>query len=208
MGGYAVLKGASYTLAFTPDMVIHNGTTQTTERTVNPDSEYLKDLPKHLRSYEEALSYLPNQVYIGNKTPDDLAAAAFPWYDKKIEGLRQGKYGEIMPEDEFIGLMQICDVFDLVKLEQSFADKTRKKLEAHPLIAAEQAAILDKNEETPEDIRRLVEEDHAEPLYCESQLVGAVKRARLPVLAKGGGKATLNSQTKAFFSWMKSGICL
>lgn len=177
MGGYAVLKGASYTLAFTPDMVIHNGTTQTTERTVNPDSEYLKDLPKHLRSYEEALSYLPNQVYIGNKTPDDLAAAAFPWYDKKIEGLRQGKYGEIMPEDEFIGLMQICDVFDLVKLEQSFADKTRKKLEAHPLITAEQAAILDKNEETLEDIRRLVEEDHAEPLYCEGQLVGAVKRA-------------------------------
>ena len=33
MNGYAVLKGASYTLAVTPDMVIHNGTTQTTEMT-------------------------------------------------------------------------------------------------------------------------------------------------------------------------------
>lgn len=177
VGGYAVLKGASYTLAVTPDMVAYHGTTQTTERTVNPDSEYLKELPNHLRSYEEALSYLPNQVYIGNKTPDDLAAAEFPWYDKKTEGLRQGKYGEIMPEDEFIGLMQICDVFDLVKLERSFADKTRKKLEAHPLIDVEKAAILNKNEETPEDIKALVEEDHAEPLYHEGQLVGAVKRA-------------------------------
>ena len=65
MNGYPVLKGASYTLAITPDMVIHNGTTQTTEMIVNPESEYLKELPNHLRSFEDAVSYIPNQVYIG-----------------------------------------------------------------------------------------------------------------------------------------------
>ena len=54
MNGYPVLKGASYTLAITPDMVIHNGTTQTTEMIVNPESEYLKELPNHLRSFEDA----------------------------------------------------------------------------------------------------------------------------------------------------------
>ena len=32
----AVIKGAGYILAHTPDMVLHNGTTQTTERIVNP----------------------------------------------------------------------------------------------------------------------------------------------------------------------------
>ena len=85
MGGYAVLKGSSYTLAITPDMVLYNGTTQTTEQAVNPESEYLKALPKHLRSYEDAAAYLPNQVYIGNKTPEDLAAEEFPWYDKKTK---------------------------------------------------------------------------------------------------------------------------
>ena len=37
MNGYPVLKGASYTLAITPDMVIHNGTTQTTEMIVTPE---------------------------------------------------------------------------------------------------------------------------------------------------------------------------
>ena len=58
MNGYAVLKGASYTLAVTPDMVIHNGTTQTTEMIVNPESEYLKELPSHLRSFEDAVNYL------------------------------------------------------------------------------------------------------------------------------------------------------
>ena len=59
MGGYAVLKGTSYTLAATPDMVLYNGTTQTTERTVNPESEYLKAVPSHLRSYKEIVEYLP-----------------------------------------------------------------------------------------------------------------------------------------------------
>ena len=178
MGGYAVLKGTSYTLAITPDMVLYNGTTQTTEKAVNPDSEYLKELPEHLRSYEEAAGYLPNQVYIGNKTPEDLAAEDFPWYDKKTEANRYGRYGEIMPQDEFIGLIQICDVFDLVKLEKTFAEKVKTRLAAHELIGAERAAILDKNSDTDaSEIKVLVEEEHAEPLYDGGKLVGAVKRA-------------------------------
>ena len=52
-----------------PDMVLHNGTTQTTERIVNPDSEYLKELPSHIRSFEQAVAYWPNQVYIGQQDP-------------------------------------------------------------------------------------------------------------------------------------------
>ena len=50
----SVIKGASYILAHTPDMVMENGTTQTTERIVNPGSEYLKELPNHIRTYEQA----------------------------------------------------------------------------------------------------------------------------------------------------------
>ena len=57
----SVIKGASYILAHTPDMVMENGTTQTTEKVVNPGSEYLKELPNHIRTYEQALAYLPNR---------------------------------------------------------------------------------------------------------------------------------------------------
>ena len=81
----SVIKGASYVLVHTPDMVLYNGTTQTTERIVNPDSEYLKEVPKHLRSYEDAVAYWPNQTYIGNVHPDELSEVEFPWYDKKKE---------------------------------------------------------------------------------------------------------------------------
>ena len=178
MNGYPVLKAASYTLAITPDMVLHNGTTQTTEMIVNPESEYLKELPNHLRSFEDAVSYIPNQVYIGNAKPADLAATEFPFYDKKWENAsRDGKYGQIMPQDEFYGLMQICDVFDLVLLEANFAADVKAKLAAQDILKDDQLAVLDKNKSTAEDIAALVNEEHAEPLYHNNVLVGVVKRA-------------------------------
>lgn len=178
MGDYAVLKGAAYTLAAAQDMVLRSGTTQTTEQTVNPDSEYLKELPGHLRSFEEITGYIPNQVYIGNLESQVLRELELPWCEKKAEKAeRRGKFGEILEQDQFLGLIQICDAFDLVKLEKSFAAETKKKLEAHPLIGAEKASVLDKNEDDGEAIRKLVEEEHAEGLYHQGELVGAVKRA-------------------------------
>lgn len=178
MNGLPVIKGASYTLAITPDMVLHNGTTQTTERVVNPDSEYLKELPGHLRSFEDAVNYIPNQVYIGNAKPADLAATEFPYYDKKWSGaVREGRYGQIMPQDEFYGLIQICDAFELVMLEREFAAGVKKKLEKQKLFTEEQLAVLDKNDNSSDYIHELVEKEHAEGLYHNNVLVGAVKRA-------------------------------
>ena len=178
MSNYAVIKGASYILAAAPDMVLHNGTTQTTEMVVNPESEYLKELPNNLRSFDDVLAYIPNQVYIGNMTNKELAATEFPWYDKKAaEPKRYGKYGEIMPQDEFLGLIQICDVFDLVKLEPEFAKSVKEKLTAHGMLKQEQIDILDKNTDGIDEIERLVKEEHAEGLYNDFKLVGAVKRA-------------------------------
>ena len=178
MGGYAVIKGSAYTLAAAPDMVIHNGTTQTTERVVNPESEYLKKLPEHLRSFEDVVNYIPHQVYIGNLTPETLKETPFPWYDKKAEAASPiGKFGEIIAQDEFLGLIRICDVFDLVILEKNFAEGVKAKLAANELIGAEKAAVLDKNTDDIEAIKRLVHEEHAEGLYHNNELVGAVKRA-------------------------------
>lgn len=179
MKEFAVIKGTAYTLAVTPDMVIYNGTTQTTERIVNPDSEYLKQLPSHLRSFEDAVNYVPNQIYIGNQVPAKLREIEFPWFDKLEKGSsRDGKFGEILPEDEFYGLMQIVDVFDLVKLEKTFAQTVKTKLAERNTIGNEYLALLDKNDNTTDDdLKHLVEDEHSEPLYFGDKLVGAVKRA-------------------------------
>ena len=131
----SVLKATGYVLVHTPDMVLHHGTTQTTERRVNPDSEYLKKIPANLRSFEDVVAYAPNQVYIGNMTPQELGKIEAPWFDKKVAGAtREGKFGEIMPQEEFLALMQICDAFDLVKLDKNFAAEMKKVYEANPLL--------------------------------------------------------------------------
>ncbi len=174
----SVIKGTGYILVHTPDMVLHNGTTQTTERIVNPDSEYLKELPKHIRSYEQTLSYWPNQVYIGNKTPEDLAAVAQPWCDKECDAKdRYGKFGQIMPQEEFLLLMQACDVFDLVKLEQGFVDANRAALAANPIIDDAIMARIPETQTAADEIARLVAEEHSEGLYHNGTLVGCVNRA-------------------------------
>ena len=173
----SVVKGTGYILVHTPDMVLHNGTTQTTERVVNPDSEYLKELPKHIRSYEQVLSYWPNQVYIGNKTPDDLAAVPQPWYDKTCDcSERVGKFGEIMPQREFLLLVQACDVFELVRLDKAFVAEVKPELAADPLIDETILARIPEGAEMDE-IEHLVNEEGAEGLYENGRLVGCVKRA-------------------------------
>ncbi len=173
----SVIKGAGYILAHTPDMVLHNGTTQTTERIVNPESEYLKQLPNHLRTWEQVLAYWPNQVYIGNKTPDDLAAIPQPWFDKPCEiNDRFGPFGQMMPQEEFILLMQACDVFSLVKLEKSFVETYKPALAANPLLDESIVARVVDGIDGAE-IARLVAEEHSEPLYHNNVLVGCVNRA-------------------------------
>lgn len=173
----SVIKGASYVLAHTPQMVVYNGTTQTTERVVNPESEYLKELESHLRSYEECVNYWPNQVYIGNAHPDELAEVEFPYYDKVKEGAeRFGKYGEIMPENEFLLLVQTCDMFEVVKLDKEFVAATKEAFVSNPIITEAIAARVEEGVELSE-VEHLVNEEHAEGLYIAGKLVGCVKRA-------------------------------
>ena len=132
---FPVIKGASYILINTPDMVVHNGTTQNVEREINPDSEYLKKIPEHLRSFEDVVSYAVNQTYIGNLDPEELEKMPRPWYQKKIDGAsRYGKFGEIMPEDEFYGLMKVSDTFGLVVLEKNFTNNIKLKFKEHRLL--------------------------------------------------------------------------
>lgn len=175
---YPVIKGAGYVLVHTPDMILHNGTTQTGERAANPESEYLKKLPEHVRSYEEVVSYPPNQTYIGAITPEELRDNyEMPWHDKKVENAdRFGKFGEIMPQEEFIALMQVSDAFDLVKLESSFAASAKAKLEAHPLIEDDLVAKVKEGVEISE-IEDAIANQHAEAIYHDGKLVGCVKRA-------------------------------
>lgn len=170
-----VLKNASYILVHTPDMIVHNGTTVLTEKITSPDSEFLKNVESKIRSYEEVLNYAPNQVYIGNMKPEELRDIAEPWCATPVEGKRDGAYGSIVPQDEFIAMIKISDAFDLVFLTKEFTAAVKAKMEGNPLYNATDLAEL-KDGADQADIDKYVA-DHGEPLYHEGQIVGVVKRA-------------------------------
>ncbi len=176
---FPVLRGASYALIQAPDMVLHQGSTQTSERHLHPDSEYLKELPGHLRSFADAVAYPPNQVYIGNMRPLALDGIPRPWYGNPTpNAVREGKYGEIMPLDEFYGLMKAVDMFDLVLLEEGFQRGILAKLQAHPIVGGwKTLAKLEKGHAEQAQIESLVQEHKAEPMYLENKLIGCVKKA-------------------------------
>lgn len=172
---YATLKAASYVLIHTPDMVEKNGTTQTIERIVNPTSEYLKKVRSQLRSYDDVVNYAPNQTYIGNMHYNELKKLPQPWNEQRIEGNRYSKFGEIMPQKEFYGILHICDVFELVHLEDSYAKAVKETLAEHPLFKEDIEKI--KEGQTQEWISTQVTEHQAEGLYDDYQLVGCVQKA-------------------------------
>lgn len=190
---YAVLKNAAYAIVHAPDMVINNGTTQTVEREVNPNSQYLKDIKNHLRTFEEVVNYAPNQTYIGNLHPEELKKlagqcseevkkAGGSWIGVSHKGDKNGKFGEIFSEDEFIFMMKMSDSFELVYLEAEFEKRVKEiyiskesKFKSEEDLNKELANI--KCETKIDDIEKLMKEEHAEGLYFNEKLVGCIKRA-------------------------------
>lgn len=173
---YAVIKGAGYILVNAPDMVMEKGATATTEKIVNPNSEFLVNAPKHLRKFEDFVQYPPNQAFIGNLSPEDLANYEMPWYDKKVENAStEGKMGGILSQEEFYALMKISDVFDLVALEESFAQNMKTKLSKNPLFTEEMIAKI--GEGVSLDVIEKFVSAHAEDMIHDGKLVGCVKKA-------------------------------
>uniref|UniRef100_A0A6A7GAJ2 Glycine reductase n=4 Tax=Hirondellea gigas TaxID=1518452 RepID=A0A6A7GAJ2_9CRUS len=174
---FAVLKGAAYCLVHTPDMIEHNGTTQTVEKLNNPKSDYLKNIRDSYRTYEEVVNYGPNQTYIGNMTPKELKEIGMPFVGKHIEGAtNKGKFGEILAQKEFIIMIKLADVFDLVLLEETFLADALTTYRNYEFYSESEESHLKKSYEFS-IIEALVNEDGAEGLYHENKLVGCVKRA-------------------------------
>ncbi len=172
----AAVKACSNCLIYAPEMAFHYGNTPYMERLAKPDSEFLKDLPNSVQSYEDACRYAPNLAFIGAISADELAAKTQPWLENlEAAPIRDGRFGEIMPEDEFLGLMDISDVFDLVWLTEDFAASVKTKLEARNFWTEAQMARLEKGHPAAE-IETECRDNHAMPLYFGGKVVGCCRR--------------------------------
>lgn len=88
-----VIKDCAYILVHVLDFVRY-GSKPSRDIAVNGGwgGELEKKICEHIRSYEEAMAYPPNQVFIGNIHPDELHNIPQPWYEHPIEDAkRQGK---------------------------------------------------------------------------------------------------------------------
>jgi betaine reductase len=170
-----VITGARNFLAHAPGLVRY-GSKPTREIAANP--EMAGKITGHLRTYEQAASYLPNRAYLGGVKPDELAKVPRPWYPLEGPAVRRNPYGEIMPEDEFYGVMKSLDAFDLMWLEESFAATQREKLLKHPSFTAKDVKNLEKGSPIGKIQDQVKPGSGNLPLYLrDGTLIGVMNRA-------------------------------
>lgn len=173
---FPVMKSAGFVLVNAPDMVINAGSTFTTERILNPDSDLLKTGRDYLRSFEDFINYLPNQIYIGNEKPEILEGYKLPYceIDYKSDKI-EGKYGRIISESEFIAVMKYCDEFDLVMLSEDYVNEFKEKVEGKfPELESRFSKLISSDISKAED---LIKNDKAMGIYIEGKLMGYVRQA-------------------------------
>ncbi len=172
-----VVKGVAYFLAHVPSMVRHGSKPS---REIMKAPSLLTPILDHLWSFDKAVAYPPNQVFIGNLDPNDLLNnSPPPWYQNLIpNACRWGPFGEIMPEEEFYGVMKICDEFQLLVLEKNFLEDISSRLKEHPLFDSEDIQKL--NNGVPlEHIKKALNEEEVMSLYVQGdRLIGYCQRAR------------------------------
>ncbi|MGL4858701.1 MAG: glycine/sarcosine/betaine reductase complex component C subunit beta [Enterobacteriaceae bacterium] len=174
--GNAVIRHAGFILAHVPDMLVWYGSTAQQLRMQQPDAPYLAEMKESLRSFEQAVNYPPNQCYIGNITPEQLAELSRPWSEHKQPMSPMAPHGAIFSQEQFYALLCYVDAFELTAWLPEFIALAQKQAEQHPKMAA--LPLFDKAVQASEqELRAAVEQQHAAGLYLQDRLVGCVKAA-------------------------------
>ncbi|MBV8541250.1 MAG: hypothetical protein JO364_15910 [Pseudonocardiales bacterium] len=127
----AVVRAASLVLAHTPGLARHGSKPM---RTLAGEAELTADFLAGLRNFDDAVGYPPHQAFLGACHPRELPSR--PWVGAGWPGAdRFAPFGELMPEEEFLGLMAVVDEFDLLTLTPEIAERAAKRLAGHPLAA-------------------------------------------------------------------------
>src|ERR1700755_380651 len=123
-----VISAASAVLAHVPGLCRH-GSKPSRELPKNPEVQ--EQFLASLRTFEQAVAYGPHQAYLGAIHPRDLPAR--PWVGAATNGERRyAGVGELMPEDEFLGLLAAVDDFGLVRLGAEEAQAIGERLAGPP----------------------------------------------------------------------------
>ncbi len=125
----AVIRAATQVLAHTPSFASHGSKPR---RELPKDADVKVAFESSLRSYDDAVAYAPHQAYVNAIHPRDLPPR--PWTEPhESDASRFAPAGEIMPEDELLGLLAAVDDFGLLTISDEVADRAAAALAGHPL---------------------------------------------------------------------------
>jgi betaine reductase len=138
MGLSPVVKNYSYCLIHVPDLVCYGSKPR---REIAKEPDVKTKITASLRSYAKAVCYPPNQTFIGNLTPDELAEIPRPWLEIQPDKKQQlaekihGQFGEILDQETFYALLKLADVLTppLFETRDSILTKLRRRLAQHHL---------------------------------------------------------------------------
>jgi len=178
---HVIIRKCSNILVHLPDFVRH-GSKPSRELKKHPDLE--GKIIDRLRTFEEAVRYAPNQVFIGNMEPDTLRSLEQPWFRHLLnsDGAygRTGPFGEIMPQEEFYALLKAAtdeSSYDLVWLENRFINEiVSPAIARHPLCRSDDLIQKLRRGKSAEEIRKKIEQDRSAPLYHNNALIGCFQR--------------------------------
>jgi betaine reductase len=172
--GSVVVSGATQVLAHTPGLARHGSKPR---RELARDTGVERAFLDALRGFDDAVAYAPHQAWLGALHPRELPER--PWTGPTAaagSAPRAGPFGEILPEEELLGLLAALDGFELVTLDPAFAGRAAAALAAHPLA---KGLDLDGIDRARGDAEKAAAGAGALPLYAgPDQLVGAIKGAQ------------------------------
>lgn len=137
MASYPVIRNCSYCLAHVPELIRY-GSKPRREIARNP--AVAQHMAQHLRTYAQAVNYPPNQTFLGNTTPEELARIPRPWYQFSgidIENTEKsiGTFGEIIDQELFLALLKAADILtpSLFQTDDRWAEVLKSRLDNHSL---------------------------------------------------------------------------
>jgi betaine reductase len=173
MGENPVIQSFAYLLAHAPEFVRYGSKPR---REIGLDPGLAEKIANHLRPFEEAVRYPPNQVFLGNLHPEDLAARPAPWWKNPVEEAKKdGAYGPFLDQTEFYGFLKAADLFDLIWFTPEFTALLVERIRNHPLVFPSDLANLGQGHPI-EKIRFRIENEKSLPLYDGGELIGAIHR--------------------------------
>ncbi|RJX32885.1 MAG: glycine reductase [Desulfarculus sp.] len=173
MSANPVVKQYAYLLVHTSDFVRYGSKPI---REIPKSQELGPAITAHLRNFAQVVAYPPNQVFIGNLHPEDLAAWPEPWWQHPVEQASPvGKYGEIVDQETFYGYLKAADGFDLVYLTPGFTARVRERLQGHHLSIPEDMDNLGPGVEM-DKIKHAIEAEGSLPLFHQDELIGSFQR--------------------------------